>query len=298
VSARGVGTAGPTDGGRDAMTRYVVAGVDGSQAAFAAARWAAAEAGDRGCALRVTAAVPPERPRGADAGTGPRHTEVLRRAVADLAAAHPGLDVEARQITGAPQDVLNDSGRAAELLVVGTRGLGGFPGLRLGSVALAVAAGAPCAVALVPGDSGAVDRVPEVAVGVDAHDPDDRALELAFATAQRREARLRAVCAWQLPAPYANGPLMPVEEDRAGWEDQELQLLENAVRGWRGKYPGACVVPDMRLFGAADALVRASATADLLVVGRGGARAAHGFGGVAHAVAHHTRCPLLLAPRH
>jgi nucleotide-binding universal stress UspA family protein len=285
------------------VTRYVVAGVDGSAASLAAMRWAADEAEAHGHALRVVTVGP-------GAGSGPTASgtpsarrarppagRIVARAVAAVARDHPRLDVAAREAAGVPEEILNDSGREAELLVLATRGLGGFPGLRLGSVALGVAAGAPCAVALVPAEADADAPVPEVVVGVDAHHPDGAALDLAFDTARRREARLRAVSAWRLPAPYDERTLMPVEEDRADWEDQELQLLEDALRDRRQKYPSVGVLPDLRLFGPADALVRASGSADLLIVGRGGARTSRGLGGVAHAVAHHTRCPLILAPR-
>lgn len=283
------------------MTRYVVAGVDGSGASLGAMRWAAAEAVACGQALRVVTVVP--RQRATDSGTpgaGADRSLVGRsveRAVAGVVRAHPGLDVVAREISGVPEVVLNDVGRGAELVVVGTRGVGGFAGLRLGSVALGVAAGAHCAVGLVPAGGVVEVRVPEVVVGVDGHHPDGEALGLAFDVARRREARLRAVSAWRLPAPFDDGTLTPVEEDRAEWEDEEVQLLGDALRGWREKYPAVGVLPDVRLFGPADALVRASGSADLLVVGRGEARTVHGLGGVTHAVAHHTRCPLILAPR-
>lgn len=284
------------------MTRYVVAGVDGSRANSGALRWAAAEAVARGAALRVVTVVPGRgtMPGGTGAAAADRSVvgRSVERAIAGLARVHPGLDVVAREIPGVPEEVLNDVGRGAELVVVGTRGAGGFAGLRLGSVALGVAAGAHCAVALVPAGGVVEARAPEVVVGVDGHHPDGEALGLAFDAAQRREARLRAVSAWRLPTPFDDGTVAPVEEDRAEWEDEEVQLLGDALRGWREKYPAVGVLPDVRLFGPADALVRASGSADLLVVGRGEARTVRGLGGVAHAVAHHTRCPLILAPRH
>lgn len=284
------------------MTRYVVAGVDGSRASRVALRWAAAEAVAREAALRVVTAVPGQRAaqRGTSGAAVDRSVlgRSVRRAVADVVRVHPGLEVAAQEIAGVPEAVLHDEGRGAELVVVGTRGAGGFAGLRLGSVALGVAAGGQCAVGLVPADSVVEARDHEVVVGVDGHHPDEEALGLAFDAAQRREARLRAVHAWRLPAPFDDGLLAPVEEDRAEWEDEEVQLLGDALRAWREKHPAVGLLPDVRLFGPADALVRASGGADLLVVGRGQARTARGLGGVAHAVAHHTRCPLILAPRH
>jgi nucleotide-binding universal stress UspA family protein len=72
---------------------------------------------------------------------------------------HPGLDVRAQIAEGAPAEVLDGQAEAAALLVVGHRGAGGFPGLRLGSVARAVLHQAPCPVAVVrPRTAGTAER--------------------------------------------------------------------------------------------------------------------------------------------
>jgi nucleotide-binding universal stress UspA family protein len=218
--------------------------------------------------------------------------------VAGIVRDHPELEVVTREVSGGrPGEVLSEIGQGADLLVLGTRGTGGSAGLRLGSVALGVAGAAPCCVVLVPAPVVADARVSEVVVGVDARNPDGRALDTAFDAARLRGARLRAVHAWHLPAPYDESALTVLEEDRAEWEDAEVLLLDDALRGWREKYPGVPVLPDVRLLGPADALVRASAGADLLVVGRG-PRNVSCLGAVAHTVAHHSACALLLTPRH
>lgn len=282
------------------MTRYVVAGVDGSETSLAAARWAAQEAARRKAALRLITVVPrqPARPHAVAGGERiePWVEQRVESAAGDIGRGHPELDLVIRDIAGEPAGVLDDVGHGAGLLVLGTRGTGGFDGLRLGSVALAVAGSATCPVALIAGAHAARAPGREVVIGIDARHLDERALEVAFEAAQLRAVRLRAVHAWRLPTPY--GLLLPApEEDRAQWEDLEVRLLDDALRPWRGKYPEVTVVPDVRLHNPADALVRASAGVDLLVVGRG-PRAAPYLGGVAHALAHHSRCPLLLAPRY
>lgn len=282
------------------MTRYAVVGVDGSNDARGAARWAAGEAATRGLALRMVTVVPPEQAQGhSGRGSIGRGESVggAAEVLSDIARTFPDLAVTSRQIAGDPADVLPGMVRGAEVLVVGTRGAGGFDKLRLGSVALAVAGRAPCRVVLVPPPAHSDKRRHEVVVGVDARHPDEGALEVAFEEAGLRGARLRAVHAWGLPTLYRGAVFGVLEEDRAEWEDQEVQLLDDALRDWRRKYPEVAVLPDVRLFGAAVALVRASADAELLVVGRGPRHAAH-LSGVAHAVAHHTRCPLLLAHRY
>ncbi|MFI0897882.1 universal stress protein [Streptomyces sp. NPDC020983] len=281
------------------MRQYAVAGVDGSDGGRRAARWAAAEAGARGLALRLVTVVPPGLPRAPSTAGSTRRAEPVPGPAGvprDIALAHPDLEVDAREIAGEPSQVLPGAGQGAALLVVGTRGAGGFDGPWLGSVALAVAVRAPCPVALVPAPSPVRGRRHEVVVGVDARHPDEGAVGAAFEEAASRGALLRAVHAWDLPAPGRGAAFGVLEEDRAEWEDQEVQLLDDALRGWREKYPQVSVLPDVRLFGAADALVRVSAGAELLVVGRGQPKAAR-LRGVARAVAHRTPCPLLLAGR-
>lgn len=88
--------------------------------------------------------------------------------------------------------------------------------------------------------------------------------------------------------PYA----MP-EEDRGAWEDQEVQLLSDALRPWREKYPRADVYEDVRLQSPPAALVHASASAGLLVVGRAGRT----LGPTLDAVLEHTECPVAVVPR-
>ncbi|WP_459182549.1 universal stress protein [Streptomyces sp.] len=73
------------------------------------------------------------------------------RVVSELSHRHPGLEVRAERTDGPAADVLAAAGRSAELLVLGSRGLGRFQDLLLGSVALETARRAPCPVVLLPG---------------------------------------------------------------------------------------------------------------------------------------------------
>lgn len=263
------------------MQRRMVAGIDGSERSFAAAEWAAYEAASSRSPLRLVHASPPV-------------PWVLEQTLSRLAGRHPRLEVTGEQIDGPAADVLIGSAGAADLLVLGTRGLGGFRGLLVGSVALEVAGRSSAPLALVAEHAPGAEHPPEVVLGIDARRPAPGAIGFAFDAALRREARLRAVHAWSMPEPYGSpwAPYAPTEEDRGAWEDQEVQLLSDALRGWRREYPGVAVVADVRLFGPAKALVTASARADLLVVGRTG-RALYG---VPHAVAHHAHCPVVLVP--
>ncbi|MEQ8840812.1 MAG: universal stress protein [Acidimicrobiales bacterium] len=71
-------------------------------------------------------------------------TEVLAEAEA-----HPQR-VEARVVQGHASGVLIEAGGQGDLLVLGSRGRGGFVGLVLGSVTSAVVNHAPCPVVVVP----------------------------------------------------------------------------------------------------------------------------------------------------
>ena len=143
------------------MSGRIVVGVDGSSGARAAREWALAEARLRGSAVDVVYAwhspslVVPGR-YAASAPIGEDAIEETRRAAEHLlehelqAVDTAGLEVEALTPGASPVDALLEIALGAELLVVGTRGHGGFAGLLLGSVSQQVSHHAPCPVVIVP----------------------------------------------------------------------------------------------------------------------------------------------------
>ncbi|ATL83995.1 universal stress protein [Streptomyces malaysiensis subsp. malaysiensis] len=291
------------------MSGPVVAGVDGSRRSLTAAEWAAREAARRGAALRLVHACPPLPRRvspvpGVDAWQNVGE-QMLGRTVADLRARHPELGIDGEHTGDEPAEALLTAAASAGLLVVGSRGWGGFDGLAVGSVALRVAATADCPVVTVPEarrtgaawDGGDTD---EVQLGFDAHAPAEAPTGFAFRAARERGVPLRVVHAWALPpaAPSA-WMLTALEEDRAMWEDQESQAVSDALRPWRESCPEVTVVPDVILLNPAEALVRSSERAGLLVIGRRApARPTElRLGPVAHAVLHHAHCPVAVVPQ-
>ncbi len=140
--------------------KTIVVGVDGSAGSEDALRFAAEEAKQRHARLRVVHAwhVPvaangagfamayPIAPEELEEGA----KKTLEKSVRALAEALDGIDVEQVVEQGQASEVLVKQTDGAELLVVGTRGHGGFVGLLLGSVSQQCAHHAHCPVAIVP----------------------------------------------------------------------------------------------------------------------------------------------------
>lgn len=117
----------------------VVVGVDGSRASKDVLRWAARQAQLTGAELRAVIAWrwpttygwAPDY-SGFDFAADARKT--LEEAVTEALGAAPSVPVIINVIEGHPAEVLIDASRAADLLVVGSRGHGAFTGMLLGSV--------------------------------------------------------------------------------------------------------------------------------------------------------------------
>ncbi|WP_136612119.1 universal stress protein [Sinomonas albida] len=125
---------------RKEVERIVAVGVDGSEQARVAVLVAAEEAMLLGVPLRVICAVPQFSgslawvPAPVDREQLFRDIQTqLKAGTAWLQSHFPDLEVQTSLVDGAPVDVLVDVSRAVELLVVGTRGHGGFAGMLLGS---------------------------------------------------------------------------------------------------------------------------------------------------------------------
>lgn len=133
----------------------VVVGVDGSPCSGPALDFALGVASRRGSALvalRSHASPPPVLPRHTDADDEVEAAE-RRQLVESVEAgrrAFPGVEVRSTVVRDHPAHALVVASGDADLLVVGTRGRGGFRGMLLGSVSQAVLQHARCPVAVVP----------------------------------------------------------------------------------------------------------------------------------------------------
>jgi nucleotide-binding universal stress UspA family protein len=138
--------------------KTVLVGVDGSRGSRKALVWAAAEAAEHGADLIVLnvwerALLPPlgsgAVPPGEVPDTSKLAADSLIKIIKEELGDNPPVLAQPRVKQGNPAEVLIEQSASADLLVVGTRGHGGFAGLVLGSVSQHVAAYAQCPVTVV-----------------------------------------------------------------------------------------------------------------------------------------------------
>ncbi|MCK2218312.1 universal stress protein [Actinomadura sp. ATCC 31491] len=267
------------------MTRHVVVGVDGSGPAMAAVEWAAADAGRRGLELRVVH-VCEQWPYGG-AGT-PCCAEALETAAARARELAPGIEVATRRLPGNAVEALIGESASADSVVLGSRGLGGFAGMVLGSVGLAVAGHAAGPVVIVRGPSAV--RHGRVVVGHDGSGHAEAAMGYGVEQARAR----------RVPLLVVHVPWTPAFSRYGYSPQQDVREAAERLEPWRARHPDVDIV-DVRQAGHPVAvLAAAGAAADLLVVGsRGlGGFASAVLGSVSHGVLHHATCPVaVVRPR-
>jgi nucleotide-binding universal stress UspA family protein len=136
----------------------IVVGTDGSEHSHRAVRWASEEARIRGAKLLVIHSWTFPAPTvGADhlphADVEAAAAKVLDEAIGAIADPS-GIEIEREVAPEAPAQALIRASEGADLVVVASRGLGGFRGLLLGGVAQQVAHHAKCPVVIVPHEHG------------------------------------------------------------------------------------------------------------------------------------------------
>ncbi|MDX6758399.1 universal stress protein [Streptomyces sp. F8] len=288
------------------MSRTVTVGFDGSRESLAAMDWAAREAVCRAVPLRLLQVWSKDdgrRSRPADPATARGWGErALGTAERRLRRRHRGLLTETLWVCGDPVEELCAAADEADLLVLGSRGLGGLAGFLAGSVSLAVLARTRRPAVLVrphdPPGAGQDGPAGEVLVGLDASAPGDEVLAFGFAAADRYGCGLRVLHTWALPALYGAEMGAALQLISAEVAQDARRALDEALAPWVEKYPGVSVVRECRPGRPARDLVEASRGARLVVVGRRNRRARIGphIGTVTHAVIHHCPAPVAVVP--
>ncbi|MEN8652705.1 universal stress protein [Streptomyces sp. 21So2-11] len=290
------------------MPGTITVGLDGTDHALAAAEWAAHEAARRGTALRLVHAWvwrTTDTVYVGDRAVEERWVRnMLHEAKARVAKVHPDLDVTTELLVDDPVPTLVDEASRAEMLVLGSRGYGTLTGYLVGSVSLQVLRRAAGPVVMVRGPRHttvreSTDEMGEIVVGVqDAGEAAGPVLEFAFAAAAERGATLRAVRAWSIPSVLVWSPgSMWLADQAGGLEPLQKEILADALRPWRQKYPDVDVIEHVEIGAASEVLLSNSRRASLVVVGRRthdtGLRR---VGSVAHAVLHHAPAAVAVVP--
>lgn len=283
-------------------TYPILVGADGTGSSMAAVRWAAREAQRRNRPLRVVHVFDWEG-REARYDTNKEYFDLSREqaegvtsnAVYEARMAAPRVDVEGDPVIGHAAARLLTESDGAELVVLGSRGRGGFAGLLLGSVSQRVAAHTPCSVVVVRGRGEAAEG--PVVVGVDDSSAADLVLEAAFEQASGRGCGLAVVRSFLPVLPLWLSNVRAADVETPDQDAAERARLEKQLAPWREKYPETSVDVVVTHDSTAGALVEASRYAQLVVVGSRG----HGMiagallGSAGLQLLHHAECPVYIA---
>ncbi|PPB48391.1 universal stress protein [Arthrobacter pityocampae] len=266
----------------------VIVGYDGSDGSQRAVRWAAQHASVTGLPLLVAHCTtwplftddlgPVEGIK--DSGLQNAAERTVSEGVELAAQVAPDLKITQRLLTGFPADVLTKLSADASLLVTGTRGLGGFAGLLVGSVSLHLTASASCPIAVVREDQPAEGSV---LVAVDGSPESDRAVLIAagLAEALNQSLHLLHILPYRRhPADVAANVAADSERDPVIQQsrnllptDTKLTIAEEATTAT--STPGA--------------IIERARTASCVVLGAKGRNTLGArLGSTVHAVLHHT----------
>ncbi|MBB5157495.1 universal stress protein [Saccharopolyspora phatthalungensis] len=265
----------------------VLVGVDGSEQSLAAASWAAEEADFRNAPLRLVIV-------GDDPSRDGEVWETLSDAAEQCRNERPRVEVFEEIRHGRPIEELIWSSAEAQLVVVGSRGLGRVAEAVLGSVSTAVAMHARCPVAVIR-DRRTSFAVGPVVVGVDDSAPSQVALQTAFDAAAARRTDLVALHVWRPVLAEYSWIEAPSGAAWFSLDDAQRELAAQLGR-WRASYPNVEVHEEARFGHPVEELTAAASHAQLLVVGH---RGRGGFerlllGSVAYGVLHHAECPVII----
>ena len=281
----------------------ILVAVDGSTESNAAIIWATREAALRRVPLTLLHAVAPIVV-GWPVGELYKEMPDWQKDVADNVVAHArktaseGFDgseppeIRAEVVYANVVSSLIEASMHAQLVVVGSQGVGGLGRLLLGSVSSALVHHAHCPVAVIRSDmDSGTDADRPVLVGIDGSPASEAATAMAFDEASRRGADLLALHAWSDVGVF---PVLGMD-----WRDRENQgqeVLAERLAGWQEQYPDVHVQRSVVCDTPAKWLLEASERAQLVVVGSRGRGGFPGMllGSVSSAVVHSAKVPVIV----
>lgn len=294
-------------------TNEIVVAVDGSDAGAAAVAWAANAAAKRSAPLKLVTAYTMPQFMYADGMIPPQELydqledEAMEK-INDAREIVKGFDenIEVSYYIGeaTPIDLLLQLSEDADIVVMGSRGLGGLSGLVLGSVSSAVVSHAACPVVVVRKDNDVTveNKYGPVVVGVDGSDISRKALDYAFREADARGATLRAVHSWadaQVQTSLVG--LAAVQSQLDAMSAQERKILQDELAPMREKYPEVTVEEVVERDRPIQVLKENSDDAQLLVLGSHGRGGFRGMllGSTSRALLQYAPCPMMVVrPNH
>jgi nucleotide-binding universal stress UspA family protein len=278
------------------MGERVIVAIDGEAASSAALEWVLDRSRTVELEVRVTTVMELDWAPAAPPGDVYRETyeRVLETALGRLREAQPSMQTTGELLFGNPLRKLVAASRGAELLVVGSKRTGAVAGFAYGTLPLRVAAHAHCVVVVVP--AGWTPSAGVVVAGVDGFGTGNGALFFAAVEAERRGCELQIVHSWTVPRALdldlrVSPPLTSVREASEG-------VLQSAVTAVRESYPALQVTGRLEEGPAAQALVQAGESAQLVAVGTHGRGPVGGLilGSVSHDVLLNMPCPVAVVP--
>lgn len=293
------------------MNAPVVVGYDGSESSTSALDWAVREAKLRELPLSIVCAflipvggIPhtlaldwPQVDKARAA-----HQRLVDEAVERVRGREPDLEVSAEVIDSVTIGAtLIEKSDSCELMVLGSRGRGGFAGLLLGSTGVQVAAHARCPLITVRESSVVNGQYPgQIVVGVDGSEVSMAALEFALKAASIHDCDLVAVHVWDYPAIAMPGSVVPVAYDRQEFSERESALLAESLAGCQERYPNVNIIRRVETGEARQVMLDISAGCRLVVVGSRGHGGFTGMllGSTSQALLHHAEAPVaVVRPR-
>ena len=282
----------------------ITVGVDCSEGAEAALRWAMREAEFRAWSITAVLAwdfldqqhsIVGER---FDPNYGePEALDALNEIVLAAAGAQSASAISCRVMCDLAAPALLGASSTSDLLVIGARGLGGFGGLRLGSVSQQCLHHATVPVAIVRDIAQPGGTMERIVVGIDGSETSQRALRWALEEGRLRQAAVAVVHTWHSPSGGAYPYGVPAFDPEL-YEKAARQVLDTAVDEEDTAGLPVPVERIVALGGAASVIIEAAKGADLVVVGSRGLGGFKGLllGSVSHQVTHHAPCPVVVVP--
>jgi len=263
----------------------VVVGIDGSQAAIQAAEWAIDEAVSREIPLRLVEIIPEQVEPAPFASVGNVRMEVeygetaLRIACTAVEATGKPVKVETAILRGDPGATLIAESRNAEMVCVGSVGIGRFARKFLGSTAAELAEGAHCPVAIIRSrHHQSKPDSPLIVVAINDSPENEDVVEQAMTEAELRHAPVLA--------------LGVLQKDTGDMPSDELN---RRVQCWGRRHPGVKIYAGSTRTEIAEFLAVVDRTIQLAVIGSGDAdQVAHLLGPHRHPILGHAECSVLI----